>query len=77
MPIYEYHCKPCDKDFEELVLSKDETISCPECGGSEVSRLMSVCAHKTAGGEGGGDTFRSSAGAACSSCAAASCASCK
>jgi putative FmdB family regulatory protein len=33
MPIYQYKCKGCDKEFEELVPIKDrEDIECPDCG---------------------------------------------
>lgn len=39
MPLYEYSCKSCEKDFELLVPSKDaDAVRCPDCGGAEVSR---------------------------------------
>lgn len=41
MPIYEYRCKKCGKEFEELVLSGDETPNCPECGKEDTERLLS------------------------------------
>lgn len=42
MPIFEYKCK-CGKIFEILHLPGKETgrVSCPECGGTEVSRMIS------------------------------------
>lgn len=43
MPIYEYHCDECDRDFEKLVLSKsDERTECPHCSGNNVTKLMST-----------------------------------
>ena len=43
MPLYNYHCPTCDKDFELLVRS-GETPACPTCGGGEVSRLIGLSA---------------------------------
>ena len=74
MPIYEYHCKKCDKDFECLVFGGEEP-SCPTCNEKNVERLMSACGFvsKSAGGE----TISSSAsGSSCAGCAATSCGSC-
>jgi putative FmdB family regulatory protein len=43
MPIYEYKCKKCKKEFEKLVFAGDNTaISCPECQSNEVTKKMSV-----------------------------------
>ena len=46
MPIYEFSCSSCDKDFEELVFKASEIdeVTCPECGTDHVSRKMSACA---------------------------------
>jgi putative FmdB family regulatory protein len=41
MPIYEYHCRNCDRTFEVLVRA-DTTISCQHCGSSSVDKLVSV-----------------------------------
>ena len=32
MPILQYVCKNCKKNFEELVKKFDETVLCPDCG---------------------------------------------
>ena len=37
MPIYEYHCEPCDHAFETLVRSSSDVPHCPKCG--EVEHL--------------------------------------
>ena len=48
MPIYEYVCMACEAHFEELVRS-GETPACPDCGGSNVRKQLSVFAvHGTA-----------------------------
>ena len=44
MPIYEYRCLSCDERFEELVRRPDDAAPCPQCGGAEVERLLSVFA---------------------------------
>ncbi len=41
MPIYEYTCKNCGREFEELVRA-DEQPACPSCGQGGVERQMSV-----------------------------------
>jgi putative FmdB family regulatory protein len=42
MPIFEYKCK-CGKVFEALNLpaKENEQIKCPECGGIELTKLIS------------------------------------
>ena len=39
MPIYEYTCTKCGKDFEELVFG-DDLPACPHCGAAETRKLM-------------------------------------
>jgi len=48
MPIFEYHCTKCDKDFEILVFG-DQSISCPICKGNNVKKLLSTFSHKSDG----------------------------
>ena len=72
MPLYEYECKKCGKAFEELVKNSSEKVSCPECGGKRVQRLMSKVAFKTDGKM----TTTSSSGNGCASCSSGSCSSC-
>ena len=74
MPIYEYHCKTCDKDFECLVFGSDP-VACPECSGTEVCRLMSACGFVSKG-EGGQTTRKAAADSSCSGCSATSCSGC-
>lgn len=43
MPIYEYHCTRCGKDFEFMQKFSDPPKThCPECGG-ELKKLISEC----------------------------------
>ncbi|MBW2064916.1 MAG: zinc ribbon domain-containing protein [Deltaproteobacteria bacterium] len=71
MPIHEYRCKKCRNEFECLVLGSEEAISCPECNGKRVERLMSACSFKSSG------SFTPSSGSSsCSSCSSTNCSSC-
>ena len=47
MPLYEYACRQCDKQFEALVRTS-ETPSCPECHSDDLQRKLSVFAAHTA-----------------------------
>ncbi len=40
MPLYNFHCKECDKDSELLVSFADKP-ACPSCGGQNMERLIS------------------------------------
>ncbi len=72
MPIFEFHCQNCGKEFEHLVFRTDEVVKCPECGQESVNKLMSTCAAKV----GHKFTSTSKAGASCTGCTATSCSSC-
>jgi len=69
MPIFEYHCMKCDKDFEVLVFG-DQKVSCPTCNGTKIKKFLSTFSHKSEEG------FSSSEGSSCGSCSATSCSSC-
>ena len=66
MPIFEFHCEKCNRDFEFLVLGK-ERVTCPHCKGKKVKKLLSSFSHSSGG------KFTSSAGSECGSCSATSC----
>jgi len=43
MPIYEYQCDHCKKEFEKLVFAGDKgKVECPECKSSDVRKKMSA-----------------------------------
>jgi putative FmdB family regulatory protein len=71
MPIYEYRCKKCKKEFECLVLGQDSSVCCPECKGNKVERLMSASSFKSSG-----KYVSSASSSGCSSCSGGSCSSC-
>jgi len=72
MPIYEFKCKKCGSEFEELVFGSAEGVACPKCESTEVERLMSAFAFKS-----GGKFTPSSGSSWCGSCHSSSCSSCK
>ncbi len=75
MPIYEFHCPQCGRDFEELVFNSREKVQCPGCGGQECEKLLSAVSFRSKNAS--GDTVSGSAGGGgCSGCAATSCATC-
>lgn len=45
MPFYEYACESCGKEFETLARTMEAAAPpCPQCGGSKVTRKLSVFA---------------------------------
>jgi putative FmdB family regulatory protein len=44
MPVYEFKCKKCNKEYEELVWTQDKIsgVECPECGSKSKKRLVSL-----------------------------------
>ncbi len=43
MPLYEYVCRKCSRQFEELVFG-DAKVSCPSCQSQDLERVLSVVA---------------------------------
>lgn len=76
MPIYEYKCNTCDKEFETLVMGSHKP-ECPECDSQDLMRLMSACGFVSKGtGSNGETTIKSSSSSACGSCPSTNCGSC-
>ncbi len=81
MPIYEYKCKACDKEFERLGSMKDQDsdIECPFCGSVGAEKLMSRCRSKV---EMSMSDFQamseaaSGGGGGCAGCSSNSCSTC-
>jgi putative FmdB family regulatory protein len=45
MPIYEFVCEKCGKEFERLVFGSDtDKVKCPACSSEETRKLFSVFA---------------------------------
>lgn len=76
MPIYEYHCPKCDKDFEEIVGVNDPAPSCPSCHAGKTEKLMSRACFCSGGNVGGHETGGGGSSRSCSGCSGGSCASC-
>lgn len=64
MPLYEYACKHCNRQFEALVRSA-ETPECPSCHSRDLERRLSVFAAHTASP---GPASKSFAGSPCGTC---------
>ncbi len=76
MPIYEYKCNGCGKEFETLVMGKTEP-ECPGCDSRDLTRLMSACGYVSkTGGSGGEPAVTSSSSSGCGSCSSTNCGSC-
>jgi putative FmdB family regulatory protein len=59
MPIFEYHCLVCNREFETLVRTSTPTVQCVNCGSELLEKKFSLFGSKVgqnvAGpGEGGG-----------------------
>jgi putative FmdB family regulatory protein len=52
MPLFEYSCRECDREFELLVRAS-ETPECPSCHGTNLNRRLSVFAAHTGQGSAG------------------------
>lgn len=63
MPMFEFVCQGCEEEFEELVFSSDEEISCPSCNSDKVTKKVSVVSFKSSG------RFVAASGGGCAGCA--------
>jgi putative FmdB family regulatory protein len=43
MPVYQYVCRSCGRDFDRLVMGQTQA-ACPACGGDNLERRFSVFA---------------------------------
>ena len=48
MPMYEYACRHCGREFETLVRA-GSTPACPGCAGTDLERLLSLPAVHSSG----------------------------
>ena len=47
MPLFEYICKKCGKEFEKLIFSiNNEKIECPDCRGTDIDKKFSTFSSK-------------------------------
>ena len=71
MPVYEFECLDCKRDFEQLVMGSGSKIECPHCKGNNANKKMSVC-----GMSSGGKFTGSSGGPSCTGCPSSNCSTC-
>ena len=74
MPIYEYVCQACKKEFETIrpMSQKDAAIACEKCGSEDVKRKLALFyAHS-----GGSAVPGTSGGCGCNSCSGGECGNC-
>ena len=51
MPLFEYQCRECARQFETLVRGS-EPVECPQCGSRTLEKLFSTtAAHVRQGGQ--------------------------
>ena len=55
MPIYEYQCASCGKDFEILVRSSSPAPECPVCSCTELRKKLSAFATISGSASGGAE----------------------
>lgn len=63
MPIYEYQCASCGKEFEILVRNSSAVPQCPACSGTELRKKLSAFAMVSAS-----SSAQAELPAACQSC---------
>jgi len=49
MPIYEYQCASCGREFEVLVRGSSPQPECPGCSGTQLRKKLSAFATITSG----------------------------
>jgi len=67
MPLFEYLCQDCGKDFERIVPRHDSPAECPHCESAHVEKQLSVFAVSSSSSQGG--SFDAAPG--CGRCGAA------
>lgn len=49
MPIYEYRCRACERDFERYLSTPATAVACPACASDNVMRKLSVFGLRASG----------------------------
>jgi putative FmdB family regulatory protein len=78
MPIYEFQCSGCGRQFEELILGSRPRPVCPDCGSDRCEKLLSSFRLGPGSGGPGNLSLDSStrSSSSCGGCAASSCSGC-
>ncbi|MBW2467090.1 MAG: zinc ribbon domain-containing protein [Deltaproteobacteria bacterium] len=73
MPLFDFVCRSCGKEFEALVMGSSKP-SCPDCKSKDLAKQMSVFAHRS--GTDSSSSGGSGSGSACGGCTSSSCSTC-
>ena len=73
MPLFDFICRSCGREFEVLVMGSSKP-KCPECQSEDLQKQMSVFAHRSSGDS--SSSGGSGTGSGCSSCSSSNCSSC-
>jgi len=75
MPIYEFQCRACGKEFEEFFRSTGaaKPPPCPKCRSRKTERQFSVFGMSSGSA---GKLEKTTSGASCGGCRRSSCAGC-
>ncbi|WP_425061076.1 FmdB family zinc ribbon protein [Sporomusa carbonis] len=66
MPIYDFKCNECGRQFDQLCrLNWEGTIKCPSCSQSNITKVISLISSH---GRSTADNCGSCSGKSCSSC---------
>lgn len=77
MPIYEYFCEDCGKEFEEFIFSDRDEVRCPQCDGERARKMISRCRTRMGGDiSPAGPSGDMGGSGGCSSCGGGSCGTC-
>ncbi|HHY16669.1 MAG TPA: zinc ribbon domain-containing protein [Firmicutes bacterium] len=68
MPIFEYKCRSCGREFEFLVRGQEVPV-CPKCGSKELTKLLSMFNSNIRKGSG-------TTGSGCNTCTGGTCSTC-
>lgn len=73
MPIYEYICQECKKEFELIrpMSQADQPIPCTGCGGENVKKKLALFYAQS-----GGSSLAGTSAPSCGSCSGGSCSTC-
>jgi putative FmdB family regulatory protein len=65
MPIYEYRCNQCEREFEKYVPSAAAAIECPGCRSARVTRRLSLVSSRSMGSPASAPTMSGGGGGCC------------
>lgn len=79
MPIFEYVCNACGKEFEEIVLGGEDP-ACPHCKSADTTKLISRAQFRTGGpivaGSPSSSAITSRGKSGCAGCSGGNCSTC-